>query len=241
MNETNAVTQNNPGLTVAVMAKAAVPGRVKTRLTRGKPAISPQQAAAVHREMFGVVLERLAGEFTGQYGPDWTGILAMDDPSEAPTAGEGWELVEQGGGDLGQRLDRVWRESIEKTGREAIVFFGVDSPDVPAEVLRSIGPALEGADAGIGPVADGGYWTLACGRYLPGLLRGIDWGTPAVYDQTVAAAARLGVSLHALTAWHDVDEPDDLLALLRRLDTAEEPVLQRLAERLKSILQIETT
>jgi len=121
-----------------------------------------------------------------------------------------------------------------------VLFFGVDCPDVPAEVLGGIGGiggALGESDAVIGPVSDGGYWTLGCGRYLPGLLEGIDWGTPRVYDQTCAAAAAMGVSLSALPAWHDVDEMSDLETLLQRLENPGEPALQVLAERLHEVLE----
>lgn len=221
------------------MAKAAVPGRVKTRLTRGDTALSEAQAAGVHAAMLDTVLARLGGVFEAQYGPAATLCLAMDDPEKAPAAAERCDLlIPQGGGDLGERLDRAWQRCIAHAGHEAAVFFGVDSPDVPLETLGSIGPALEVADAAIGPVGDGGYWTLAAGRYLPGLLVGIDWGTPRVYDQTCAAAARLGATLRPLAEWHDVDEPSDLLALRRRLQSADEPALRQLDERLDTLLRI---
>ncbi|MEL7087382.1 MAG: TIGR04282 family arsenosugar biosynthesis glycosyltransferase, partial [Planctomycetota bacterium] len=222
------------------MAKAAVPGRVKTRLTRGPDAdrLTPEQAAGVHAAMLDTVLQRLADHVTGPDGGPPALVLAMDDPAGAPPA-PGWTVVEQGPGDLGQRLERVWRDCRARNGTEAAVFFGVDSPDVPAEVLRQIGPALNHTRAAVGPVEDGGYWTLACGLFAPALLRGIDWGTPAVYDQTVRAADVLGLELTALPTWHDVDEPSDLAALRRRLAAASEPgepALRRLARHLDTLL-----
>lgn len=230
--------QNSAKLTVVVMAKAAVPGRVKTRLTRGADALSPDQAAEIHDAMFSVVLQRLSTVFHTQYGPSASLCLAMDDPGAAPSASELCDMIiPQGEGDLGERLDRVWQHCIEQTGQEAVVFFGVDSPDVPTETLRSIGPALDEADVAVGPVSDGGYWTLAAGRYLPGLLVGIDWGTPTVYDQTCAAAQRLGTPVHRLASWHDVDEPGDLLELRRRLKSIDDPALRQFDERLNQLLR----
>lgn len=230
----NKVTKQKPTLSVVVMAKAAVPGRVKTRLTRGEGGLSDNRASGVHSAMFEAVLTRTAAHLRAPDGGRPGLVLAMDDPAGAPAGAEaaGWRVVAQGDGDLGQRLDRVWQNCRQHAGHDAIVFFGVDSPDVPADILGSIGDALNHATAVIGPVEDGGYWTLACRDYLPALLRGIDWGTPAVYDQTFKIARAAGIDLQPLAAWHDVDEPADLAALIQRLAQAEDPTLQQLRDRL---------
>lgn len=230
----NKVTNQKPTLSVVVMAKAAVPGRVKTRLARGEGALSEAGASGVHSAMFETVLTRAAAHLRAPDGGRPALVLAMDDPTGAPAGAQaaGWRVVAQGQGDLGQRLDRVWQDCRQHTGHDAIVFFGVDSPDVPTDILGSIGDALNHATAVIGPVEDGGYWTLACRDYLPALLQGIDWGTPAVYDQTLKIARAAGIDLQPLPAWHDVDEPADLAALIQRLVEAEDPTLQQLRDRL---------
>ena len=230
------VTLMNAGLNVVLMAKGAVPGRVKTRLTRGVEAVSPDQSAAVHAAMLEAVLARLELWVRDSGGGKVHLVLAMDDPALAPAAAVGWRVMDQGAGDLGQRLDHVWRDCVDRGDGEAVVFFGVDCPDVPAQALAAIAEVLEKHDAAVGPVDDGGYWTLASRRYAPGLIADIDWGTAVVYDQTCAAAERLGLSLHRLPTWHDVDEPADLAGLRQRLASAEEPALRRLAERLDTIL-----
>ena len=89
----------------------------------------------------------------------------------------------------------------------------------------------DGPLSAAGACPDGGYWTLAATRHVPGLLDGIDWGSVRVYDQTRRRAERLGYRWHALPGWEDVDHPADLSALRHRLrgaDAAEDPALARL-------------
>jgi rSAM/selenodomain-associated transferase 1 len=217
------------------MAKRPVPGRVKTRLVAG--GLSAHQAAAVHAAMLECVLARVPAALPGR------AILALDGSPAEPLTHSDPELsvhvpsdiqtLDQGTGDLGQRLDHVWQ--IIDPG--PVAFFGVDSPDVPTQALASIYDSLARADAAVGPVTDGGYWCLAARRYAPELITGIDWGTHAVYHQTREAARVAGLNLLDLPAWHDVDTADDLDALRQRIHAATDPALLRLRQRLDRITQ----
>ncbi|MEO0588687.1 MAG: TIGR04282 family arsenosugar biosynthesis glycosyltransferase, partial [Planctomycetota bacterium] len=208
-----------------VRAKAGVPGRAKTRLI---PAIGADAAAGVHDAMLACVVRRLERWWAGPR------VLAMTgegwEPAAAGLVGdrEGWAVVDQGDGDLGARLERVWRG--EAVGGAAVAFFGVDSPDVPAEALAAMPGALAGADAAVGPVGDGGYWTLLAAEARRGaaLLERIDWGSERVHRQTHDRAAAAGLRCVDLPAWHDVDDIDDLTAMRRRLLAATEPGLVEL-------------
>jgi len=214
------------------MAKAPVPGRVKTRLT---PTLSPDQAAEVHTAMMQCVLDRLS-EYFPAASPAGR-VLALDGDLErvprvagrpAVTIPPGWRAFEQGPGDLGERLIRVW----ERLGRGPVAFFGVDRPDVPADALQQLARDSAQPTLKIGPAYDGGYWTIAMNVYRPQVFTGIDWGTTRVYDQTLSVAENADLSLHALPTWWDVDQPADVVALRHRLDHTREPPLQRLAQRL---------
>jgi rSAM/selenodomain-associated transferase 1 len=228
--------------TVVVMAKAPVPGRVKTRLaarwTAGGAggaggavgATGAGGAAAIHDAMLRCTLDR-----TRQWlGPRCDGLVLCIDrlgTTEPVEVGPPWRVVPQGDGDLGRRMATVWAQ----IGGGAVIFLGGDSPDVPADVLRGAVDALGRAPVVIGPAADGGYWLLGARTYQPRLLHGIDWGGPAVYDETLARAAESGLPVNLLPPWTDVDEPADLDALRDRLRDQDEPALASLHERLSAI------
>lgn len=223
--------------TIVVMAKPAVPGQVKTRLL---DQLSAQQAAQVHAAMLGCVLRRAQAHIPVSGPVDF--VVALDgrlsaaspaEPAASWQAPTGWRQIDQGTGDLGQRLVHVW----QALGCGPIVFLGVDSPDVPAEALGSIVPAMDQGDAAIGPVDDGGYWTLALRRWEPRIFQGIDWGTASVYHQTSEAAERAGLKLAVLTQWYDIDRPADLRALCRRIEKAQEPALVQLRMELGRVLR----
>ncbi|MGI9013553.1 MAG: DUF2064 domain-containing protein [Phycisphaerales bacterium] len=124
-------------------------------------------------------------------------------------------LCGQGHGDLGQRISRVWKS----VGTEVpAACFGMDSPDIPRELLRCIQEALDDHHVAVGPTPDGGYWTLAAREHPPAvLLEGIDWGSATVYDTTVERARSEGLQIAGLPGWFDVDDPADLYALMQRL------------------------
>jgi glycosyltransferase A (GT-A) superfamily protein (DUF2064 family) len=164
----------------------------------------------------------------GRAAPGSVAAGAAGRAVEQQAAEQGWRVIDQGAGDLGQRLGHVW----QAVGSGPVVFLGVDCPDVPGSALAAIEPALTEAEAAVGPVSDGGYWTLAARAYQPALLDGIDWGSDRVHAQTHAAAKAAGLRLIDLPAWYDVDDMDDLRKLRARLRDATEPSLTRLRQAL---------
>jgi hypothetical protein len=118
-----------------------------------------------------------------------------------------------------------------------MVFLGADCPDVPFEAMAAILPALQTADVVLGPVPDGGYWTIAGRRLDPQLLLGIDWGTSSVYHQTRRAAERASLSVAEAPSWFDVDRPGDLDALHARIALSAEPALVHLGAQIERIFE----
>ncbi|MHC5002158.1 MAG: TIGR04282 family arsenosugar biosynthesis glycosyltransferase [Planctomycetota bacterium] len=197
-------------LTAILLAKRPEPGRVKTRLVRSN-GLDAAGAAALGRAMLLCTLRRLetVTDLVVAVTPDGSGADIAADLGRRDL-----RIVDQGDGDLGQRLERLW-DLVCPAG--PVAFFGMDTPDVPDAAIAAIGPALREADLAIGPTEDGGFWTLAGQRRHPRLLSGIDWGTEAVYDQTCRRAASAGLTVRRLPTWRDVDEPEDVGALRRRL------------------------
>jgi rSAM/selenodomain-associated transferase 1 len=221
------------GFVAVVMAKRPEPGAVKTRLVDAA-VLGPVEAAVVAAAMLRCTVRRLAsrGPVVLALTPDGCGpaVVGTMGLPDMPT-------VDQGDGDLGRRLDRVWRA----VGPDRpLAFFGADSPDLPEAHLDRIDPALDAADAAVGPTGDGGYWTLAARAHQPALLREIDWGTGLVYDQTLQRAASAGLVIQPLPRWDDVDDARGLAALRRRLEAAAERLdrsdpLRELAEALRAL------
>ena len=80
--------------------------------------------------------------------------------------------------------------------------------------------ALErpGGPAVLGAAEDGGYYILGMQAPHAELYEGIAWSTAAVAGQTRDAARRLGLALHELEPWYDVDDSVALRRLLGELD-----------------------
>ena len=129
-----------------VIAKAPVPGRVKTRLC---PPCTPDQAAALapggaRRTRSTRSPRRAAGRR----------VLALDGaPGDWLPAG--FEVIPQRGDGLGERLAGAF----EDVGGPAVLI-GMDTPQVTPALLDAGLRAVERGDAAFGPALDGGYWAI---------------------------------------------------------------------------------
>jgi len=201
---------------LVVFAKAPRPGAVKTRLC---PPLSPEQAA----DLYGCLLDDAVAEsLRAVAGGDLELVLAVDPPGAprelARRGGRGVRAIAQQGPDLGARMIHVARQAAA-AGAACAILRGSDSPLLTAALVREARTALAAADLVIAPDADGGYGLVGLG---PGALRrGLDPGglfahpmsTPTALADTLAGAARLGLSVARLPAGFDVDRVEDLVRL----------------------------
>jgi len=65
----------------------------------------------------------------------------------------------------------------------------------------------------LGPSIDGGYYLLGLKQAHRRVFEDIDWSTERVARQTLERARELGLSVHTLPAWYDVDDAQALKTL----------------------------
>ena len=209
------------------MAKLPVAGRVKTRLC---PPLTGEQAAGVHAALLRHKLRRLretreidqiSWAYTGGTQAD-AEKLAADvrlDRANSEEADDPFELFEQSEGDLGDRLVAA----VSHGGpQDSILFFGIDSPHVPAASIATAVQLLRSGRDVIGPCDDGGFWCLGVSPEadVAALLRSVDWSSGHELSQVQANAERAGRPLGEAPAFWDVDRPADLARLLADLAQA---------------------
>lgn len=180
---------------VVLFTRYPEPGKAKTRLI---PAIGADRAARVHR----VLTERTV------FAVRNSGLLhEVRSTGASPADFERWlgavSIVDQGGGDLGERLTRAGPPY-------PTLFIGSDAPDLTPDLLRNAAEALDHADAVIGPAGDGGYWLLGLTRAVDGVFDGIEWSTERVFAQTMARLTAAGIDPVLLPELSDCDRPEDL-------------------------------
>jgi len=188
--------------TIIVMAKEPLPGRVKTRL---QSVFTPGQASRLAAAALDDTLEAV------RRTPVRRRILAWE--GNPAGRGDGFEVVDQGGGGLGDRLGRVLDRALADSPGPTMVI-AMDTPQVTRELLQT---SWDGADAVIGLTEDGGYWTIGLRR---GPAAEVFAAVPMSTDRTGAAQlARLldlGYTVKLLPPLRDVDTPDDAAALADR-------------------------
>ena len=135
-------------------------------------------------------------------------------------APNGYRLVVQHGADLGERLANALGHHFG-LGYRRVVIMNSDGPTLPLAYLEEAFSGLDRADVTLGPGHDGGYYLIGMKRLHRELFRGIAWSTEKVIPQTLAACQSLGLAVHQLAQWYDVDVESDL-DLLRR-DLARDP------------------
>ena len=195
------------------MAKAPVPGKVKTRLS---PPLSPAQAAALNADFLRDTLANL-GAAAAQCAADCV-VSYTPVGQENAFAGilpEGTLLAPQRGDGFGERL-LATATDLFHCGFSAVCLIDSDSPTVPTgEFVRAAEALLpERGKASdrvvLGRSDDGGYYLLGMTQPHAHLFEDIRWSTEAVAAETEQRAAELGLPLTRLATWYDVDDAASL-------------------------------
>jgi uncharacterized protein len=189
---------------IVVVAKMPRAGQVKTRLC---PPLTPTEAALLAHRFLDHTLDLAraagAGEVAIGFAPggarDWF-------EGQYPDC----RLFGQGEGDLGARMDSLFRQAFH-TGARSVVLIGADTPHISPERIRRAKAALrEGCDVVLGPAEDGGYYLIGLKEPVAEIFCSIDWGSATVFQETRDRAERLGLGVQLLPVERDIDVWQDL-------------------------------
>ena len=196
---------------LAIMAKAPIPGSVKTRLV---PPLTDEQAAQFSRalliDLLNSVKDFRAVEFYLFYAPDGAKDLMPE------LADYNFHLLPQRGGDLGARMQAVFAE-LWSAGHRKIVLTGSDFPPFPLDYLVQAFDWLETSVPRIvlGPSGDGGYYLIGMNQPTPEIFAAMTWSHDAVLVRTLEKLAVLNIEAKQLPVWFDIDTPADFERLRR--------------------------
>jgi rSAM/selenodomain-associated transferase 1 len=201
---------------IAVMAKASIPGRAKTRLV---PPLTVDEAAALNTSFLRDVADNLIG---ASEHANISGYMAF-----APAGSDGFfrgimperiGLLETVAPDFGECLLQAATRLLDD-GYGAVCLLNSDSPTLPTAYLIGAATALAvpGDRIVLGPSVDGGYYLVGLKQPHRRLFEDVDWSTERVAAQTLARANELGLPVHHLPSWYDVDDADALRVLVGEL------------------------
>ncbi len=202
-----------------IFAKEPRPGQVKTRLS---PPLSPEAATQLYHSFLLDILEEMIRV------PELSLALAYSPPGARSffrdLAPPGTDLFPQEGEDLGERMARACDWGLA-AGFGPVLLRGGDVPDLPEAVVAEAREVLAAGRAQVvlGPALDGGYYLVGLAEPQPGLFQGPAWSSRTVLADTLGLAEKLGLKVHLLPAWPDIDTYADLLAFLGREHPAPQP------------------
>ncbi len=221
---------DNVATMLGLFAQHWQPGRVKPRLAM---TLGESHAAMLHGLFVFALVERFGG------AADRRQIAYA--PTECERAfgcvAKGhWNLVPQGEGSSGERLERFLRQGLAQADR--VVLLGTDSPDVPREYVDEAFDALRQHDVVLGPSAGGGCYLIGVTRRVPSIFDEVAWGTSDSWQQATGLLQTLGIPWHELPGWYDALDEADLRALAGRLHSAAdlEPRLAQLRREINTLL-----
>jgi len=199
-------------LLLVVVAKAPVPGEVKTRLY---PELTIDEATNLYR----CFLQDRIKEIGSLTAMDLAISYTPGDSKQYFTRfiSNGFHLFPQRGKNLGERLSNIFADKLAEE-YDAVAIIDSDTPDLPRSIVEQSFQLLmsNGVDAVFGPCDDGGYYLVAMRRAQPGLFQHIPWSTETVLAATLERARKLGLKAELLPRWNDLDTFEDLIDFYNR-------------------------
>ncbi len=207
------------GCGIAIMAKASVPGRAKTRLV---PPLTFAEAAEFNTAFLKDVAANIAAAAAevpirgyAAFGPPETAAFFSS------TLVSSVRLIEAWHPNFGDCLFTAIEQMFARDHSAAVVL-NSDSPTLPTALLVRTAQLLAnpGDHAVLGPSRDGGYYLLGLKAPHRRLFEDVAWSTQRVAAQTRARIAEMGLPVHVLPEWYDIDDAQSLQLLRSELDGA---------------------
>jgi uncharacterized protein len=205
---------NGARAALLVLAKAPVPGEVKTRLC---PPTTPDQAARIAAAAFLDTLDVVLAV------PDVIPVVAL--AGDLANAVHGAALtarlrattvLPQRGTTLGRRIAAAYADAAVAVGHRPVLQIGMDTPQVDTALLNHCLELLDGdgVDAALGMAADGGWWVLGVQRpELAELIADIPTSRSDTGARTLVAMRTAGCQVTELPVLSDVDTWEDAAAV----------------------------
>jgi rSAM/selenodomain-associated transferase 1 len=202
---------------IAVMAKASIPGRAKTRLV---PPLTFTEASDFNTAFLRDVADNIGAAareapingYVAFGPPDPVGFFSSMLP---PSIG----LIDAWHANFGDCLFTAIAQLFAR-GHAAAVVLNSDSPTLPTSFLIETAQRLAhpGDRAILGPSSDGGYYLLGLKAPHRRLFEQVAWSTELVAAQTLERAAEIGLDVEVLPEWYDVDDACSLRMLCAEFD-----------------------
>lgn len=192
-----------------VFGRYPAPGKVKTRLIQR---LGSARAAELQRRLTEETLSQVR-RFSSDRRVDVE--VCFDGSTKRKMSrwlGPGFLFSKQERGDLGKRMKAALDEAF-RDGCRRVVLHGTDIPGLTPSHLAEAFSNLEDRDLVLGPSTDGGYWLVGLRRQAD-LFEDIPWGTGSVLEATIQRAKVQGLRVHLLGALTDIDDWEDLRAIL---------------------------
>jgi len=226
------------------MTKFWTPGQVKTRLAA---TVGNRRSAALHAAFVGHLCSSL-NEYPARKSiclTPWNQRTHVEDFLRNHDS-DGWSIIPQAKGDLGNRICDWFAKSLVKP-IEIAILIGSDCPTLSAGHLNQAISLLKEHDVVLGPAVDGGYYLIGLtgnwkdrAESFEKLFEDITWSSDQVMQETCHRAREGGLTVGRLGTNEDIDTIEELHRLQRKIaslrPSESNRPLQQLAVKMDSIM-----
>ncbi|MEN7341916.1 MAG: DUF2064 domain-containing protein [Pseudomonadota bacterium] len=196
---------------------------------RPQPGVGKQRVAQTHGTAVAYMLAKRLLECALEDLSSWSGprVIAVANSSDAQWASRQLDdaiIVEQGNGNLGERIQKVSEEVTETTERQ--LFIGIDAPTLNNDDYAMAADALFAHDVVLADAEDGGVVLMGSCSGWPEL-QGLPWSTERLGQSLLDACFATGRSVLKTLPHADVDFANQFDALISTL--ADDPRASRRA------------